>query len=125
MDVSFEVRKGYLLVKVEGEFSLPDQQENLAAFLELINKHGLNRSLCDITRIAGLDSDQASTLTRFTLGTSVVASLPLGFRLAILETEKQSHSGRFGETVMVNRGGIVKATTDLAEALAWLGVDST
>jgi hypothetical protein len=29
---------------------------------------------------------------------------------------------RFGETVAVNRGALIKVTTDLNEAFAWLGV---
>jgi hypothetical protein len=123
MNVSFEVRNGYLYVNAEGEFSLLDQQENLTVFMEKINEHGLTRSLCNITHITGLDNEQASIMTRFNLGANVVTSLPVGFRLAILDTQNQNESARFGETVMVNRGGVVKVTTSLEEALAWLGVN--
>lgn len=122
MDVSFEVRKDYLYVKVEGTFDLTDAARYLREFMETISQYGLRRAVADITRIHGLDDNQASILTRYDVGSNTVAALPPGFKLAILQTPAQMRDGRFGETVMVNRGGLVKMVTSLDEALGYLGV---
>jgi hypothetical protein len=123
MNVSFEVRKNYLYVIAEGEFDLADAAKYLQEFLETITRHGLTRAVGDITRIVGLNDNQTSILTRYNVGANTISALPLGFRLAILETEAQVRDGRFGETVMVNRGGLVKMVTSLEDALEYLGVE--
>jgi len=122
MDASFEARNGYLYVRAVGEFTLAGARKVLAALVEKAQVLGLDRILADVTALAGFDGDQASTLTRYDLGVAVTESLQSKFQMAILETPGQIRGGRFGETVMRNRGGLVKVTTSLGEALDWLKV---
>ncbi len=46
-----------------------------------------------------------------------------GLRIALLGYAPVIDPGRLGETVARNRGLQVRATSDEAEAFAWLGVD--
>ncbi len=120
LNASYEVRDGYLYVKAMGEFVPSTAQETLYELVEKASSHALNRILCDITLVTGLDAQQTATMTRFDTSLLVVKSFPKNFRLAVLETVQQLDI--FDENVMVNRGTIVKVTSDLNEALEWLGV---
>ena len=120
LNASYEVRDGYLYVKAMGEFVPSTAQETLYELVEKASSHALNRILCEITLVTGLDAQQTATITRFDTSLLVVKSFPKNFRLAVLETVQQLDI--FDENVMVNRGTIVKVTSDLNEALEWLGV---
>ncbi|MGA1977433.1 MAG: hypothetical protein ABSG89_06200 [Bacteroidales bacterium] len=120
--VAYEIKKDYLLVKVIGEFDYSKAHENFLKWIEQANKFALNRVLCDITLVKGLDTKQP-TMNLFTISEYVANSMPKNFSLAILETSQQMESCEFGENVIVNRGGRVKATSNLYEALEWLSVN--
>lgn len=120
LNASYEVRDGYLYVKAIGEFVPSTAQEILYELVEKASSHALNRILCDITLVTGLDAQQTAMMTRFDTSLLVVKLIPKNFRLAVLETVQQLDI--FDENVMVNRGAIVKVTSDLNEALEWLGV---
>jgi hypothetical protein len=82
-------------------------------------KHNLKKILCDITQMTGFDFNSDQTLARYTIAKYIGESLPKDIRLAILETTKQMDL--FGETIMSNRGAIVKITSNKTVALHWLG----
>ncbi len=124
MKVSYDVREGYLHVKATGEFVLSAAQDIFFEWVKKTRGHALNQILCDITLLTGFDALQMSTMTRFKTSQFIAGSLPMGFRLAVLETPQQLERDRFGENVMVNKGAIVKATTNLNEALEWLRATS-
>src|SRR4030043_539126 len=122
MKVSYELRDNYLYVKAAGEFTPSATKDIFFNWVEKAHSHALNRILCNITLITGFDAQQMSTMDRFNTSKLIVESIPKDFMLAILETPEQLERYRFGENDMVNRGTTVKATSNMNEALKWLGV---
>ncbi len=119
---SYEVREGYLYVKTAGEFDPSTAKSVLSQWIEKAQNHNLHRILCDITRVTGLDLGQPSVITRFSTSEFVAESIPKYFKLAILETPKQLFENGFVENVLSNRGVLAKVTSNLEDALEWLGV---
>ena len=122
MNVLYEVRDSYLYVKAIGEFNFLSARDLLSEWMEKARLHSLDRTLCDVTLITGLDHQKMSILTRFKISELVARVLPQDFRMAILVTPQQFPDALFGEDVMINRGANVKLTTDLDGALKWLNV---
>ena len=125
MNASYEVRDGYLYVKVTGEFNLLRARDLVSEWMEKTHTHSLHRTLCDVTLLTGVDNETMSILTRFTISDLVARLLPKEFRMAILVTRQQFPDALFGEDLMINKGANVKLTSDLDGALKWLNVAST
>ena len=124
MDVKYEVNSGYLYVNVSGEFIFSSVKDILPEAIEKAHSHSLNKILCDLTHLKGFDAQQTSTETRFNVANLIADTIPINFRVVILETPMQVIGGRFGENVMTDRGVSVKVTSNIEEALEWLGVVS-
>ena len=120
MHASYEVRDGYLYAKATGEFNFLIARDLLSEWMEKVRLHSLDRTLCDVTLVTGLDHQKMSILTRFKISELVARVLPQDFRMAILVTPQQFPDALFGEDVMINRGANVKLTSDLDGALKWL-----
>ncbi len=123
MKVSYEVRDNYLYVKATGEFTPSAAKDIFFNWIEKAHSFAINRILCNITLITGFDAHETSTMDRFNTSKFIVESIPRDFMLAILETPEQLERDRFGENIMVNGGSTVKVTSNMNEALKWLGVD--
>jgi hypothetical protein len=122
MDASYEVKEGYLYVKVTGEFSLARARNLVSEWLQKSRKHSLHKTLCDVNLLTGIDNETMSILTRFTISDLVARVLPKDFRMAILVTPQQFADNLFSEDLMINKGANVKLTYDLERALQWLNV---
>jgi hypothetical protein len=120
MNASYEVRDDYLYMQVIGEFTPASALLILSEFVKKASDHSVNAILGDVTRVTGLDAEQASITTLFDMGVAVARFIPKDFKLAILVTWEQLPDVLFGENVMINRGVTVKVTTHLDEALRWL-----
>ena len=124
MNASYELRNGYLYVKVSGEFALAEVRGILSELLETARRHAMTRVLCDVTRVTGVDDELELTMTRFDVATLIAEALPKDIKFAVLETPRQISKDRFGENVMVNKGASAKEASTLDEALEWLGLTS-
>ncbi len=125
LDIEIEPRENYLFVCVKGSYELEKAKELLRDAIEAAAKHGLNNMLVDYREIEG---DPTTTMMRYEYATFaaellmemyIKRGLPV-LRLAYVGRAPFFDESRFGETVAVNRGVIVKATKDFEEALAWL-----
>ena len=85
-------------------------------------KHSMKLMLVDITAL--MQFEGIPVIERFEIAAYVGETQTRGTRMAFLLSEKQMMPDKFGENVAVNRGGNVISTTDLNEALEWLGVAS-
>lgn len=121
---TYELRSGYLYVKVTGEFDLPSARAVTLEWVERARVHAINRVLCDITLVNGYDDDHTPTMIRFELAEFAGKAIPNNLKLAIMQREQLLSRDRFVENVMVNRGARVRVTSSLNEALEWLGVDA-
>lgn len=125
MNASYKMCKGYLYVRVTGDFIAGNVPEGFWENIDTARERGLNRMLCDITGVAGLDADRTTLIDRFIAYERFARSFPTDFSVAFLTRPEQLREDRFGETVLFNRGIRAKATADRNEALKWLGVSQT
>jgi hypothetical protein len=110
----------HVRIDVSGTFS-PD---GIAAAFErgfaCAARDGVDALLADVRQVTG---QPPSLAERYALANRVselqAARHPL-IRFAMLGHVPMVHAERFGEIVATNRGAVVKAFTDEAEALAWL-----
>lgn len=120
MQVSTEAREGYLYVRATGDFSLNTAREACRLWSETPVSRTERCVLLDVTALTSFGTDDVPVMHRFELSQAFVDLLPSDIRLAIVETPEQFDPERFGETVMANRGIVVRITTSHDEALAWL-----
>lgn len=120
MDVTTEVRDGYLYVRATGSFSLESARDACRRWTETAVSVAERCVVLDVTAVVNFDVSDVPVMLRFELGQALVDCLPTDIRLAIVETPDQFDPERFGETVMANRGIMVKITTSLEEAVQWL-----
>lgn len=125
MSVTYEINllPTHILVKVEGSYALDDAVQLVGAALEAASLHQQKRILIDARKVTG----DLSTTQRFEFGEAVArlySQRPetCAALIALVGSEPLIDPRRFGETVAVNRGAPVKATTDIQEALEWLGI---
>jgi hypothetical protein len=128
MDIIVEIHpeSGYLLGSVMGEFSLQEAKRTFLEMLEAVARHQVKKVLFDGRRLTG----DPETLERFYYG-KFAADAVLQFKdrgvspatqFAYVLQEPVLDPQRFGETVAVNRGMLVKAFDNLEDALGWLGI---
>lgn len=127
LSLRIEPRDTYLYVVLTGAFSLPEAKTLSLRILDACVEHRITKVLVDVHAVSGPISvmerfDYAEFLSQKHLE-YVARKLPPA-RFAYVGTEPIIDPGRFGETVAVNRGMAIRATTDLREALRWLGVES-
>ena len=122
MQVSCEAKDSHLYVKAVGEQSLIAARDVFFLWIEQARSFGLDRILCDLTLVKGLDAEQMSAQTRYELSMFLVNALPEGFRLAVLETPQQLKGSGFNHPAMDTKGAAIKVTSDVNEALEWLRV---
>ena len=128
MDIIIEMRpeSGYLHASATGEFSLEEAKRTFLEMLEAVARHQVMKVLFDGRRLTG-DPD---TLERFYYG-KYAADAVLQFKdrgvspatqFAYVLKEPVLDPQRFGETVAVNRGMLVKTFDNLEDALGSLGI---
>ena len=128
MDIIIEMRpeSGYLHARATGEFSLEEAKRTFLEMLEAVARHQVMKVLFDGRRLTG-DPD---TLERFYYG-KYAADAVLQFKdrgvspatqFAYVLKEPVLDPQRFGETVAVNRGMLVKTFDNLEDALGSLGI---
>jgi len=118
-----------LRVRLAGEFSLDEAKRNFLEIMEAVALHKTTRVLFDGRAITG----NPRTIDRFCYGEFVadavarhqtrLASGPILFAYAL--KEPVFNPKKFGETVAVNRGMLIRMFDNLEEALQWLATPST
>ena len=129
LTVNFESRKHYLRATVFGAYSLRQAQDVLDEAVRAAVAAGHTRILIDASGVTGAPTQDE----RYILGLFVAAEQrilasknpPIEVHLAVYGHQPFIDPNRFGETVAINRGGKVKVSEQLEEALAWLGVKAT
>jgi len=117
MRVEIVPQPGHLCAIVSGKFDREQIPDVLKEIFDASSRHGLRKILIDARTIEG----EISLMARYDLGRIAAELQREPVRLAIVASEKQVWPERFAENVANNRGLPTKVTTDMAEALAWLG----
>ena len=112
----------FLSTDVSGEFSLEEAKRVFLEILDAVTRYKVDKVLFDGRRIVG----DPELMERFFYGEFVAEAwrgvLPLVPMFAFVLEPPVLDPSRFGETVAVNRGMVVKAFDNPEEALQWLGV---
>jgi len=124
MNLDIAREKGFLRVRLTGEFSLAKANDRLVNVFEAVAQHGLRKVLVDCRQLKG----EPTTLERFVHATFAVRQMDRfadtgifrGTRFAYVGHEPLIDREHFGETVAANRGLNVKVTLTMQEALEWL-----
>ena len=117
---------GFLQVNVMGDFSLEEAKTTFIEMLEAVAHNKVRKVLLDGRGLVG----NPQTIERFIYGEfaaqSVAQFSPRGVspatKFAYVLGSPVLDPGRFGETVAVNRGMLVKVFENLPDALSWLGI---
>jgi hypothetical protein len=127
MNLTFhaEPRHGYVLVSAGGRFDLASAKKFAEQTLEACGRFGLSKALIDCREVKG--SVSVSDRYEYAVFVSVLHRQygdrhKRQLQVAYVGNVPLIDPHRFGETVGRNRGAMVKATTDMDEGLAWLGV---
>jgi hypothetical protein len=121
---------GFLRVTLTGEFSLIEALDLNPRMMEALAQHALKKVLVDCLHLQGT----ITIMDRFTYAESLArelfraskAGVSRGTLFAYVGKEPIIDVGRFGETVAVNRGVIVKVFDDnFEEALQFLKIDTS
>jgi hypothetical protein len=124
LNLQCEPRETYLYVRFTGVFALREAEDLSLRFLDACFEHGKSKALIDIRSVEG----DPTTMERWEYSV-FIANQVLNYRtsgrlqylrLAYLGSLPLIDPLKFGETVAVNRGLNVKATTDIDVAFAWL-----
>jgi hypothetical protein len=127
MMVDITPDKGFLHVLVTGNFSLEESNNTITRIYQALVQHALHKVLVDFRQTEG----DPTTLERF-FHAEFVAKEMYRFaddgstrftQFAYVGTEPMIERSRFGETVALNRGVIIKVTDNMDEAQRWLEID--
>jgi hypothetical protein len=129
MQIDAQPGDGYLRVIATGAFTLDGAKTAFLRVLDAVAKNGSEKVLFDGLQLTGF----VKLSERFEYGKFVADAVAQFYathpaapvaRFAYALPENILDPGRFGETVATNRGMVVKAFGQRAEALAWLEVDN-
>ena len=114
--IQIEPKGGYLHVEVSGVFDQAKARRFIREILNACQRHELWKIFVDIRKIKG----PIPNIARFNLAEFLAAEQTVRIQRAVLKSEGQVPDDRFFENVAVNRGVMVKVSTDLKEVVKWL-----
>lgn len=111
-----------------GKFSLAEAKRNFVEILEAVARHNTKKVIFDGRKLVG----KPATMERFYYGEFVAHTIrdfaqrgvSPSTQFAYVLKEPVLDQRRFGETVAVNRGILLKTFDRPEDALRWLGVSS-
>jgi hypothetical protein len=123
MDVRITPEAGFLRAVLSGEFSLDEAKRTFVAVVQAVAEYKIKKILVDGREITG----EPEGIERFYYGKYAadichehLYKVRLVPRFAYVLTPPVLDPWRFGETVAVNQGMIVKAFEDIEDAVEWL-----
>jgi hypothetical protein len=116
--VTYERQPDYLHVRLEGDESFGEAIRFWEALSDISIAEGISRFLI-VDQVVG----RLNTFQHYEISL-LVAKLFLGKRIAYVDPKEETfRANSFGETVVINRGGIAKIFTLESDAIPWLLAD--
>ena len=113
--VTYERRFDYLHIRMEGEESFREAIRFWQALSDISIAEGITRFLIIDTVVGRLNIFQHFEISE------LVANLFLGKRIAYVDPKEETfEANSFGETVVLNRGGVAKIFRSEDDAHQWL-----
>lgn len=106
---------GYLCVTAHGDFAIGGILRMIEAIAADSERQGCHKILIDVTALTGYPS----TVEQFEIARATAERLQRK-RVAVLVSTPTTVREGFGDTVAINRGGVVQSFNVESEALAWL-----
>jgi hypothetical protein len=128
MSMLLEIRpeSGLLNVDAMGRFSLKEAKRTFLEMLEVVALHKTKKVCFDGRKLIGkpeiMERFYYSEFAARTVWDFAERGVSPSTRFAYVLREPVLDPRRFGETVAVNRGMVVKAFDNREEALQWLGI---
>jgi hypothetical protein len=126
MEVTTEVKKGYLNVILEGRFEIPEAEKIATRIFEYCHQIKVQKVLIDARSIEG----PISLVTKIEFADSMadrqmeyMAKGSAQVKIAHVVAKGMAEPGKFGDSFAANRGMSIFVTSSIEEALRWLGVD--
>lgn len=119
-DIRCEIKEQCLYLEVHGIYSLDAALEVFEYALEMAKQEKLRGVLIDTRKVVAVSP---SVVECYEMGKRIaqLQSTRGGrVRLAVVGTEAILEVQRFGEVVALNRGALIKVSTDFEVAIAWL-----
>lgn len=124
MNITLSNQPGFLLAEATGHFSIKEAKRTFLEVLDAVDKYQVGKVLFDGSELVG----EPTTMERFYYGefaafeVSKLVHLNGGDvpRFAYVLKPPVLDRQRFGETVAVNRGMIVRTFESREDALTWL-----
>jgi len=113
--VTVDENLGIVRIESYGDVTAEDLRASLASALKIHRERGLSRGFVDATKV----TSYPSTIQIYGFGSQAAEPLK-GLRLAIAAPPGMHDDPTFFETVVRNRGAIVRVFDSPDAALAWL-----
>jgi len=133
MDSKVENRGSYIYVQVSGELKKDDESQYNEArrialeVIKLADQTGITKIFCDAESLSG----EISFATRVSFSLFLVnqnieqlKKRKYVFQVAFLTRSEIIDPGKIAVAILRNRGVNVLVTTDMPEAVRWLGIDT-
>ena len=117
--IQIEPKEGYLHVEVSGVFDQTKAKGFIREILNACQRYELSKIFVDIRKIKG----PIPNVARFKLAEFLAAEQTVPVRMAVFESAGQVPDDGFFENVAVNRGVMVRVSTDLKEVVKWLEIE--
>ena len=114
LDLSFTEADGYLLVRVEGEWTPDAVQHGIEEIANAAQEIGNRCVLLDTRKL----SAPKAGFHRFLAGQQIAEAFQGRFKIAVVSPAELID--KFAEHTAVNRGAQIKVLSDVDEALTWL-----
>lgn len=126
MKLTISIESGFIVARASGEFSLAEAKRIFLELLDTTEKHGLQKILFDGREITREPTD----MERFGYAEYAAKSVAvfmqcnrgINLKFAYVLLPPVLDLRKFGETVALNRGMLVKSFDNLDDAYQWLGV---
>ncbi len=125
MNVTYEIRNGYLYIRAKGEYDQDTAREIALEWTAKARNYNLDRVIYDISTVSGFDEKKQSAMTGHDAADLVAQLVPWSVRLVFLQVPGRLVKDGSDEDIVFKRGVMIKVTSNLQDALEWLGVAST
>jgi hypothetical protein len=126
LTTKIELRKEYLYARLEGEFDFQSALVSTDLILEACIQHQSNKILADFRSVIGQMNDNErihyAELSHEKYQNFLEKGHIKNCRFAWLGKVPLVDPKRLGEAVALNRGMMIRVTTELDQAFVWLGV---
>lgn len=120
MDLKIKIlkRDPYLHAAISGEFNLADFKKVYQQVIDSSVRLNQPRVIFDTRSMSG----EISTMERYEAAVWIAQNQKARVRMVFFVSLDQIYPDKFAETVAINRGVQLKVTTDMEEAMQWLGI---